>query len=196
MKKRKWLSVLACVMTAAMILGTAVAAEEEQDLGVVMIGGGEEEDTSEPVSLDDIKIGKKVEIEDYADFTPTEYVVQDEFYVFGSGWESSGNTADYIILYFSLLNKQTETVDFNADISSIVVTYNEKYQYAGWTFQRNADGQPEDGISSDQQFSIDPMYEGLYMIGCTLPNAVIEGTEPLVLTFKIGENEVTYNIRE
>lgn len=195
MKKRKLLSVLACVMTAVMILGTVAIAEEEQDLGVVMIGGDEEEDTSEPVSLDDIKIGKKIEIEDYAEFTPTEYAVVDEFYS-GINWERSGNTAEYAILYFSLMNQKTETVDFNAEISSVVVTYNEKYQYAGWTFQRDADGDPTHGISSNRQFGIDPMYEGLYMVGCTLPNAVIEGTEPLVLTFKLGENEVTYNIRE
>lgn len=196
MKKRKLLSVLACVMTAVMILGTVVIAEEEQDLGVVMISGGEEEDTSEPVSLDDIKIGKEIEIPDYAIFTPTEYTVVDKFTDNG-GYEYSGNTAEYVILYFSLMNQKTETVDFNAEISSVVVTYNEKYQYAGWSFQRNADyGDPKQGLSSGQQFGIDPMYEGLYMVGCTLPNAVIEGTEPLVLTFKIGENEVTYNIRE
>lgn len=196
MKKRKLLNVLACVMAAVMILGTAATAEEEQDLGVVMIGGDEEEDASEPVSLDDIKIGKEIEIPDYAIFTPTEYTVEDKFYNDGN-IENSGNTAEYAILYFSLMNQKTETVDFNAEISSIVVTYNEKYQYAGWSFQRNADlSDTKMGLSSSHQFGIDPMYEGLYMVGCTLPNAVIEGTEPLVLTFKIGENEVTYNIRE
>ncbi len=200
MKKRRLLSMLACVTTAVTILSTTAVAAAEQDLGVVVISGDEEEGSSEPVSLDDIKIGEEVEIPDYAIFTPTECAVLDEFKKKKpSGWETqrSGNTAEYVILYLSLINQKTKAVDFNADISSVVVTYNEKYQYAGWNFQRDADsGEPKGAISSDSQFSIDPMYEGLYMVGCTLPNAVIEGTEPLALTFKLGENDITYNIRK
>ena len=64
--------------------------------------------------------------------------------------------------------------------------YNEDTQKATTNFVVN----PAD------QFLIDPMYAGHYVFGCTLPNAIINSTAPLRMEIRLGENELTYNIRK
>ena len=47
---------------------------------------------------------------------------------------------------------------------------------------------------ADEQ-PIDMVYTGHYVFGCTLPTAVVNGSEPLSMVIDLGGNELTYNIR-
>ena len=180
---------LAWLMAGLMAMNIAVVPiyAEDEDYGVKLISEDDEED--EVSTLDDIVLEETIEIEDFAEFYPEDFITNDKVNAIGE----SGSTADYAILRIKLLNLQTKSVDFNTLLSDVQVTYKDKYKYEGWVKQRN----PETGrtMTTSYQYPIDPMYEGYYAIGCTLPNAVIEGTESLVMTFKLGDYDVTYNIR-
>ena len=45
-------------------------------------------------------------------------------------------------------------------------------------------------------FNIQPMYEGHYLFGCKLPNAVVNGSEPLSMKITMDGNEFTYHMRK
>ena len=40
------------------------------------------------------------------------------------------------------------------------------------------------------------MYTCHIVFGCTLPNAVVQGKEPLRMEIKLGDNDLTYHIRK
>ncbi|MDO5424411.1 MAG: hypothetical protein Q4F41_11860 [Eubacteriales bacterium] len=189
----------------AVAMGNNVKAAE--NLEVQIIGGEAESSEVKGGTLEDVQLEEEIEIEGYASFTATEFETVDEmecyrentwnYQGYPSDTMSSGVSADYMILYVSLINKKKSAVDFIADISEIVVTYDEEYKYAGWLYQCDPNmPEPKYGIHSNNQFEIEPLYEGTYKIGCTLPNAVVNGKEQLVLTFKLKDNEVTYYIRK
>ena len=181
------------LLLAAMLLVLAVSALADE--GVKLIGGPAEVGT-ESVSLDDLKLKADVEIPGYGIITAVEFSFVDQFRRYDGdgrdGWSQSGENADYAMLTFNMLNKRTTAMDFMFDITGIVVTYDDVYQYEGWCYQRDyARSYP-----TKKFYEISPMYECGFIIGCTLPNAVVKDTKPLTLTFKLGENEITYNIRK
>lgn len=184
----------------------------------------------EPVSIDNLVVGKEVEIEDYAIIKPTEFGFFDrlgyyfkgktgvEYYWYdGSRWSfgyyTTGNEADFAILRCDLTNTATKSKDFTKNCS-VKVVYNNKYEYAGWVYQSNFNnGSDDNGYSYDLEedkgkqnkrwaidkedtFSIDPMYQGHFIFGCTLPNAVINSTKPLKMVITLDGNEITYHIRK
>lgn len=51
-------------------------------------------------------------------------------------------------------------------------------------------------VNTADEFEINPLYQGHYLFGCTLPNAVINGSGPLRMVITLDGNEITYNIRE
>jgi len=168
------------------------------DLGVQIIGGDENK-FNESISLDDLKLNNEIELPGYGFITAIEFGFLEEigyYHENGYAYSYEGSNSDqYAWLYFTILNKRTTELNFMTDITDIVVTYDNTYKYAGWTMQCNLDkGNPRYGDMV--QFAIKPMYLGAFFVACTLPNAVVEGSEPLKMTFKIGENEITYNIRK
>ena len=191
---------LALVLTMVMsFYVTAYAA----DAGVQVIGGN---DTSmaEPVSLDDLKLNVTVDLPGYGKIAATAFSFQNEldYYAWKLGDNDTrtyktGNDADYAILYFTILNTKTTDLNFMSDISEVIATFDDVYQYSGFWMQldprRNS---PTIPVHDDFIYSLAPMYEGGFIIGVTLPNAVVNSKAPLSLTFKLGENEVTYNIRK
>ena len=189
-------------------------------MGVQVIGGPETE--TEPVSLDDLKIEAEAEIEGWGTITPTSFSFKDylghytdESTIYKWDWEKnyyeSGNDADYALLYLDILNTTTAEKDYLSDYS-VKVVYDDTYEYAGWAYQRNynygtlsntgiADEDKDKqnihwAINDAYKFAISPMYEGHYIFGCTLPNAVVTGKKPLKLVITIDGNEIIYNIRK
>ncbi len=203
MKMKNWLAGLLVLAMLATMAMPALAA----DMGVQIIGGPEEEET-EPVSMDDIKIDAKIEIPGYGNLTPTSFEYLDKMTVYYAGDPyygetfSSGAEAEYALLKMDILN--TTTADRNY-ISSceVKVIYDEDFEYQGWCYQydwnkSNGDSKKSANqpINSADVFPIEPMYMGHYCFGCTLPNAVVEGTAPLSLVINIDGNELTYNVRK
>ena len=123
-------------------------------------------------------------------------------------WNDSGSNAQFAWFTFDIVNRQKQDVFYMKDIS-VKVVYADEYEFAGWVRQFNHDYDTnihrylQDEVFSTQQV-IDPaneeaigmMYTGSFVIGCTLPNVVVEGKEPLRMEIKIGDNELTYNIRK
>lgn len=221
MKKRFLRAAIVILFGIPMIVPAYAASME------VTVIGGEDEESIEPVSLDDIKIDKDIEIDNYAVITPKEYKVQDALYAYRAGHNDndmkvylSGDTADYILLKVDITNIMTKAKDY-LENCHVTVHFNDKYDYEGWQYQYNYDNVSRDQlwlgerngdldtgfkeialdpkdcpIDNADQFSIGPMYDGHYVFGCTLPNKVVQGKEPLSMTIELDGNELTYNIRQ
>ena len=188
------------------------------DMEVKLIGGPDA--GTGPTSLDNMKLNTKEEIEDWGVVTITGYEVQDNLYYYRKGYNSvnnpshdfysSGQEAEYAILYMDILNITTGEKDYLKDIS-VKAVYDDVYEFAGWAYQRNYDNKPDSyhyiqeadkgkqnvrwAINPEDQFAISPMYMGHYIFGCTLPNAVIDSTKPLQIEITIDGNEIIFYVR-
>ncbi|HIQ81579.1 MAG TPA: hypothetical protein IAA52_00570 [Candidatus Pullichristensenella stercorigallinarum] len=136
-------------------------------------------------------------------------------------WQESGETADFAWLQVDLTNMQKEAVNFMKE-ATVKVIFDDEYELAGWVRQLNydydterqygAEGVEEHNPETEEyentygtliRAALDPadeqpaemLYTGHYVFGCTLPTAVINGTEPLSMVIDLGGNELTYNIR-
>lgn len=107
----------------------------------------------------------------------------------------SKSQADYAFLMMDVLNTTNIDVDFTKDCS-VKVVFDDNVEYAGWLYQRNLDLNLTTWIDPSDNFAISPYYEGHYVFGCTLPNAVINSKAPLRMEINLGGNEITYNIRK
>lgn len=133
-------------------------------------------------------------------------------------WNDSSTNADFAWLTIDLTNLRKSDVKFMEEIT-VKVIYDDEYEYAGWVRQFNHNyftpvyRKAHEGkyyvVESDEKFeytdfALDPaneeavgqMYTGSYVFGCTLPNAVVNGKEPLRMEIKLGNSELTYNIRK
>lgn len=208
--------IISMIIALSLLLSvpTAMAAE----MGVQVIGGPET--ATETVSLDDLKLETEAEIDGWGILTLTGYEVQDGLGYYRSGQKGvysaandyywSGKEAEYAVLYADIVNTQPKDKNYLDNIS-VKAIYDDEYEYAGWFYQRNYDNDTEGYyslevdrnkqntrwvINAADQFAIGPMYEGHYIFGCTLPNAVFKGNKPLKLVITIDGNEITYNIRK
>lgn len=130
-------------------------------------------------------------------------------YYLNCSFKESGNEAEFAWLKVDVQNLQKMPTNFIKDIS-IKVIYDDEYEYNGWVRQFNYDycnseiyryqessliGWPI-CLSPVDEMSINPMYKGHYAFGCTLPNFIVEDKKsPLRMVIKLGEHELTYNIR-
>lgn len=208
--------ILSVLLVLSMLLSASAALAE--GMGVQVIGGPETE--TEPVSLDDIKLNAEVEIEGYGIFLPNEFAFADWLGYYKAGkhdidWYNcqyqSGQDAEYAVFRMDITNIVPQAKDFLADCE-VKAVYDETYEYAGWFYQVNynnstykdsnkfgADSQQQNYrwvINNADNFVIDPMYQGHYVFGCTLPNAVVNSKAPLKLIITLDGNEITYNIRK
>lgn len=133
-----------------------------------------------------------------------------------AAWNDSGESAQFIWFLVDVTNLQKKPVEFLED-ASIKVVYQDDYEFEGWTRQivyDHREKQYSDGGVTRYGFDkddypneivmnpakvepIDMMYTGTYVFGCTVPNTVVEDkTSPLRMEIKLGENDLTYNIRK
>lgn len=134
-------------------------------------------------------------------------------------WVRSGTNAEFLCFLVDLVNLQKEPYQFMENCS-VKVIFDNEYEYKGWIRQFNydydtyraedaantSDSHPkvdEDygtfiraAIAPEDEEKTDMMYTGHYMVGCTLPNAVVIGKEPLRVEATLGNNIVTYHIRK
>lgn len=119
----------------------------------------------------------------------------------------SGENADFAWLLVDITNMQRESAMF-MEGAEVKVYFNDEYEFQGWVrqFNYNYDTTRQyegiigtyirAAIDPANEEAIDPVYTGHYVFGCTLPNAVVEGTEPLRMEIRLGENDLTYHIRK
>lgn len=210
-------------LTFICILTSLAFCFADNGMGVKVMGN--KNNNAEPVSIDNLVVGKEVEIEDYAIVKPTEFGFFDSLGYYYKGktalrWEEnhnyyrSQNEADFAILRTDLTNISLSSKDFTKNCT-VKAVFNDKYEYEGWVYQSNfnngggenskydyllVEDKNKQGqrwaIDKADNFAIDPMYKGHYIFGCTLPNAVIESTKPLKMIINLDGNEITYNIRK
>ena len=182
---------LATILILAMLVPTAGLGA---GMDIQLISAPQTE--SEPVTLDDFKLGIDVTIDGYAVINGVSFEYVDRL-----GWinyfyagDSSGAEADFAILHLDILNTTKTTKDYLKS-GTVTVIFDDGYEYAGWIRQYDYNVSKVD-IIHDGSFGIDPMYTGHYCFGCTLPNAVINSKAPLKMIIKIDDHEITYHIRK
>lgn len=197
--------ILSLLLILSMLLGCAAAIAE--DTGIQVIGGSEAE--AETVNLDDWKEGDTAEISGFGnitlvscEFTDTiPYSVYLDQYDYGKAKKSfkSGSSADYLRIRIYILNTQKKPFDFYKVFGDeIICTFGDDYKFGGWARQERKEG---DRIwvmyeSKDSSYAIESLYDGYFDVVVTLPNYVVSSKEPLSVTFSIGDNEFTVNVRK
>lgn len=126
-----------------------------------------------------------------------------------ASWKDSGENAEFMTFMMDVTNIQKKGFKFMED-TTVKVVYAEEYEYAGWMRQINYDynknvyrwnasttGFKTAVISPKNEEEIGMMYKGTYVIGATLPNAIVEDkSSPLQLVITMGGNEIVYNVRK
>lgn len=126
-------------------------------------------------------------------------------------WQQSGEPADFAWFLMDVTNMQKAPATFAGE-TTVKIVYDDEYEYAGWVRSFNFDYDVTRETSRDvidteattihaaiqpqDEAELGPVYTGHYLFGCTLPNAVINGNEPLKIVVDLGGNELTYNIRK
>ncbi len=195
--------IFSVLLVLSLFLGSSVAAAE---MGKQAIDGSDA--VIEPICLDDTALGISIPIQGSGELTAASFSVADAFKQYGrqsnmvSKTFMSGLEAEYILLKINILNTTTQSVDF-LDAVEVRAVSADLYEYSGWAFQYNWDRDNGDlsysaniVLSNDDRFDIKPMYVGHYVIGCKLPNAVVNAETPLRLEFTINGNLIIYNIRK
>ena len=186
-------------------------------MGVQVIGGPDI--AAQTVSLDDLKVGAEAKIDGYGDLLAADFSFKDRLGHYRQGrsdvWSSddynqSGTEADYALLRMDITNTSIKSYDFLTSCE-VKAVYDDVYEYGGWCRQYNYDNGTSGGssygedskkqntnwvIDKADQFAIEPMYQGHYVFGCTLPNAVVNSKKPLRMEIKLDGNELIYNIRK
>ena len=108
--------IISILLVLSMLLGSSAAMAE---MGVQVIGGPVT--VTEPVSLDDFKLGAEAEIEGYGILYATEFAYKDRLGYYRSGRKDvyatddfylSGNEADYALLRIDVTNTSPKSHDF------------------------------------------------------------------------------------
>lgn len=189
--------------TIAMLLITMLYLASifaDDGLGVQVIGGKKK--TSDPVSLEDVKLNVEVEIDELGIIKPTEYATYNLFYVYQEGSsryteeQRSGAEADYVVFRMDITNTTKEEKNYLSNCSVRVSFDNDEYIFGGKAYQLDYDISEKTPRNPQDNFPIAPMYQGHYWFACTLPNAIMNSEKPLSMTITIDGNEITYNIRK
>ena len=189
--------------TIAMLLITMLYLASifaDDGLGVQVIGGKKK--TSDPVSLEDVKLNVEVEIDELGIIKPTEYATYNLFYVYQKGSsryteeQRSGAEADYVVFRMDITNTTKEEKNYLSNCSVRVSFDNDEYIFGGKAYQLDYDISEKTPRNPQDNFPIAPMYQGHYWFACTLPNAIMNSEKPLSMTITIDGNEITYNIRK
>lgn len=135
-----------------------------------------------------------------------------------ASWMDSSVDAEFAYLQLDLTNLQKTPVNFMKEMS-VKVVYEDEYEYNGWVrqmdyntktplYRKAHDGDyPVIELSGDLNMScfaldpaneipIDMVYTGHYIVGCTLPNQVVNGDGPLRMEIKLGDSDLTFHIRK
>jgi hypothetical protein len=124
-------------------------------------------------------------------------------YSYGDSWRyyyESGTDAEYYILKVNILNTQFSSVVFKKEFGNIVASYGNGYKFGGWVEQLSekstANYYYEMTEGKNWSTNVAPLYSANYYVIVCLPNVVKARTEPLSITFTLGENEFTYHVRK
>ena len=204
--KKEAVSLIVAFLFCILIIGA-----NADDTGIIIIGGPETE--QETVTMEDFKVGDTVEIPGFAKVT-----LEDVWWMGSAGKYNtvtkkvdgiydSGDEAAYLCIYLDVLNAKKERFNIYNEISDIVCTYDDEYQFGGWVREVYFDqGGSRVWRSMPEGRDIEPMYRGMYCVVVTLPNDIFRNVQqiktddypdpgepkPLQIEFKIGDNEFTY----
>lgn len=180
-------------MILAFTLFLSCPAAMASDTGIMIIGGPDSA-ASDAVDLDDMKVNQAVDIDGFGEVT---IVKADWFNHVPKSDFSSGDEAEYLCIEVRILNTQKKAQNYHPMFGDIICDYGDGFQFKGWYRQRKSDTDNSYWYYNAQDnYEIDPLYAGRYLICVTLPNRVWTTEDPLSVTFTIGENEFTYHHRK
>jgi len=166
-------------------------------------------------SFDDVQINVPVSM-GQSSAVVTGFAFQDRIGYYQAGLASVGSEADYYqsgadadfaVLKMDITNAEAIAVNYlencEVKVSDGVNTY------GGWAFQQNYANASLMGIAygldsgmqnvnwvinASDNFPLQPNEQGHYIFGCTLPNDVVKGTNPLKMTVSVKGYEFIYHI--
>ena len=190
--------ILSVLLVLSMLFASVGYALADDDTGVLMIGGPEDE-AAGAVNLDDWKESETAEIPDFANITLVSVKFVDTIdYNSGRYCFESGVQAEYLRIRMHFLNTKKTAFNFLNVFGDVICNFGEGYQFGGWKRQEWLRNNKDWYVyqKADQSHELDPLYEGYFDVMVTLPNYVVESKEPLSVTFTIGQSEFTVNVRK
>ncbi len=133
-----------------------------------------------------------------------------------ANWQESGSGAQFAWFRIDITNTNESIEDMTKNIS-VKYVYRDEFEFGGWIrlidysriLMDYSDGcvtrygyelnmhPAQIVVHPDNNATIGYMTTGNYVLGCTLPNYVVEDTKaPLRIEIKLGDNELTYHIRK
>lgn len=153
------------------------------------------------ITLDKASLSHPTQVPDIGELTISSFEFTDEYRVL---WENnsytsdaikSGKEAEFLILFFDILNSTNLSTDYTKLITG-ELQYSDKAVYAGWVGQRNYDISDNLYVHEKNIYQIMPFYVGHYSLIFKVPNYVIsDESNPLQILMKIGETKIKYQIR-
>lgn len=189
---KKTLCLLACLLAALLLPGAALA----DDTGIQIISEPESASGYEALDMDDVKVDDVFLIDGFGDITIVSADWTNSIGITSGGSIHSGDEAELFLIIVRIDNTQKKPVDFLKQFGDVICDYADGYQFGGWKRQAVLDGSRFKAYSEGSSKEIDVLYTGYYCVGVTLPNRVMERDEPLSVTFSIGNNEFTCNVRK
>ena len=178
---------VAIFLVLAAMMGAVALAE-----GVQMISAPNTQ-AAEEVFMDDIKLGKEIEVEGYGVITPISCDVYDSISFYNR--VDSGNEAQLYVLVIEILNKQYVPASYVESVA-VEAEFGEGYKFGGWWRQYQG-SESNDFKEKGASYEVNPLYVGKYAFGVTVPNFVAESTEPLSITVSLSDDIVlTYHVRK
>lgn len=145
------------LLTFICVLFSLTFCFADNGMGIKVMGN--KNNNADPVSIDNLVVGKEVEIEDYAIIKPTEFGFFDSlgYYYKGAtyldqeyygkptnfGYYESENEADFAIIRIDLTNTATKAKEFLKNCV-VRVVFNDKYEYSGWSYQSDFNNYSKD----------------------------------------------------
>lgn len=126
-------------------------------------------------------------------------------------WMRSRSNTQFALFQVDLVNLHKDAYTFMGEVK-VVYVFDNQYEYVGWVRQYDTDAHCNNYVYTSSSKStkttyypyiqpadelpIDMVGTGHYIFGCTLPNAVVEGEEPLRVEITLGEHFIVYYIRK
>ena len=157
----------------------------------------------EALYLDDLVLGAEYDVEGFGILKLNACSFADKlWHLDGKGYSGSGDKyvyksgadAEYLLLQIGIVNTGMEPRRYLPGVAVKAVSAG-RYEFEGWAHQYDWNKSKDSVLPEALNFEIGMMYEGHYVFGCTLPNAVVNGDTPLRIELTIGGHRFVYQVR-
>ena len=151
--------------------------------------------------MEDISAGASAEIEGAGSLSFTGFKHQDSVITredAGTSVHPAGEDAEFVCLYFDIMNSGSEAVNYASD-AQVIADQTEGKKYGGWMYP--ADDSSGEMVfvtnsENEEAFAVKPSEAGHYVAGVTLPKEGMQGSQEVTFKIRIGEAKIAVDLTD